>query len=83
MNERKDIFESVKYIMKEEIETKINCSKLARCRDCSVLLRNRQMSQYFVSREIMTVSEESDILGYILKIQILQNKLLIFLMISL
>ena len=42
MNERKDIFERVKYIMKEEIGTKINCSKLARRLNCD----RRTVSRY-------------------------------------
>lgn len=35
MNERKDIFERVKYIMKDDSEIKVNCSKLARQLNCN------------------------------------------------
>lgn len=34
MNQRKDILERVKHIMKEKPELKVNCSKLARPLDC-------------------------------------------------
>lgn len=34
MNQRKDILERVKHIMKEQPELKVNCSKLARPLDC-------------------------------------------------
>ena len=34
MNLRKDIYERVKYIMKEQSEMKVNCSELARRLNC-------------------------------------------------
>ena len=42
MNERKDILEKVKYLMKESNEIKINCSKLARQLNCD----RRTVSRY-------------------------------------
>ena len=42
MNFRKDIFERVKYIMKEHPEMKVNCSKLARQLNCD----RRTVSRY-------------------------------------
>ena len=42
MNERKDIFERVKYIMKDDSEIKVNCSKLARQLNCD----RRTVSRY-------------------------------------
>ena len=42
MNLRKDIFERVKYIMKEQPEMKVNCSKLARQLNCD----RRTVSRY-------------------------------------
>ena len=42
MNLRKDIFERVKYMMKEQSEMKVNCSKLARQLNCD----RRTVSRY-------------------------------------
>ena len=42
MNLRKDIFERVKYMMKEQPEMKVNCSKLARQLNCD----RRTVSRY-------------------------------------
>ena len=42
MNERKDIFEKVKHMIKEEPEIKVNCSKLARRLNCD----RRTVSRY-------------------------------------
>ena len=42
MNERKDIFEKVKHMIKEEPEIKVNCSKLARQLNCD----RRTVSRY-------------------------------------
>ena len=42
MNERKDILERVKHLMKENSEIKVNCSKLARQLNCD----RRTVSRY-------------------------------------
>ena len=42
MNQRKDILERVKHIMKEQPELKVNCSKLARQLNCD----RRTVSRY-------------------------------------
>ena len=42
MNERKDILEKVKHLMKENSEIKVNCSKLARQLNCD----RRTVSRY-------------------------------------
>ena len=42
MNFRKDIYERVKYIMKEQSEMKVNCSKLGRQFNCD----RRTVSRY-------------------------------------
>ena len=42
MNQRKDILERVKHIMKEQAELKVNCSKLARQLNCD----RRTVSRY-------------------------------------
>lgn len=42
MNQRKDILERVKHIMKEQPELKVNCSKLARRLNCD----RRTVSRY-------------------------------------